>query len=118
MLQRVKEESSPDAVAIAFDLRGSTFRHKEYEGYKAQRKGMPEELAQQLPMLKELLTALGYQIVTCEGYEADDILGDFRPGVQKPEMNASLPPVTGTACSWFLRALVYVWPVRNLDNLK
>ena len=77
MLQRVKEESSPDAVAIAFDLRGPTFRHKEYEGYKAQRKGMPEELAQQLPMLKELLTALGYQIVTCEGYEADDILGTF-----------------------------------------
>lgn len=75
MLQKVKEETMPDAVAIAFDMRAPTFRHKEYDGYKAQRKGMPEELAQQMPTLKELLTLLGYRIVECEGYEADDILG-------------------------------------------
>ena len=77
ILQRIKGELEPDAVAIAFDLKAPTFRHKAYGGYKAQRKGMPEELAQQMPVLKELLGALGYKIVTCEGYEADDILGTF-----------------------------------------
>ena len=77
MLEKVKEEVQPDAVAIAFDVKAPTFRHKEYDGYKAQRKGMPEDLACQLPLLKELLTHLGYRIVTCEGYEADDILGTF-----------------------------------------
>ena len=75
MLQKLLNETSPDAVAIAFDMRAPTFRHKEYAGYKAQRKGMPEELAQQLPNLKELLKLLGYRLVECEGYEADDILG-------------------------------------------
>jgi len=75
ILQKMNTEVSPDAVAVAFDLRAPTFRHKEYAGYKANRKGMPPELAQQLPTLKELLTLLGYRLVTCEGFEADDILG-------------------------------------------
>lgn len=75
MLQKLESEVQPDAVAIAFDLKAPTFRHKRYSGYKANRHGMPEELAQQLPNLKELLTLLGYRLVTCEGYEADDILG-------------------------------------------
>ena len=77
MLWKLEEETSPGAVAIAFDLKAPTFRHKAYEGYKAQRKGMPEELAQQLPVLKELLEKLGYRLVECEGFEADDILGTF-----------------------------------------
>lgn len=68
-------EVKPDAVAIAFDLKAPTFRHKFYSGYKAHRKGMPEELHQQMKPLKELLSALGIKIVECEGYEADDILG-------------------------------------------
>ena len=75
MLQKLKDETTPDAIAIAFDMRAPTFRHKEYAGYKAQRKGMPEELAQQLPVLKDLLSLLGYHLVECEGFEADDILG-------------------------------------------
>lgn len=75
ILNKLNNETEPDAVAIAFDMRAPTFRHKEYAGYKAQRKGMPEELAQQLPNLKQLLTYLGYRIVECEGFEADDILG-------------------------------------------
>ena len=65
----------PDAVAIAWDLRTPTFRHKAYDGYKATRHGMPEELAQQMPVLKELLTDLGFVQVSSEGWEADDILG-------------------------------------------
>ncbi len=65
----------PDSVAVAFDLRTPTFRHKAAEYYKANRKGMPPELAQQLPIVKELLTFMGVKVVECEGYEADDILG-------------------------------------------
>ncbi len=74
-LNKIIEESNPDAAAVAFDLRTPTFRHKAYDGYKSNRKGMPQELASQLEPLKELLNALGYKIVTCEGFEADDILG-------------------------------------------
>ncbi len=65
----------PDGVAVAFDLKAKTFRHKAVAAYKANRKGMPEELAMQLPFTKEILTAMGYPVVTCEGWEADDILG-------------------------------------------
>lgn len=66
---------NPDCAAVAFDLRSPTFRHKAAEYYKANRKGMPEELAQQLPLIKELLTLMGIRVVECEGFEADDILG-------------------------------------------
>ena len=75
MLSKIESDVLPDGVAIAFDLKAPTFRHKAYDGYKAKRKGMPDELAQQMPILKELLGYLGYKIVECEGYEADDILG-------------------------------------------
>lgn len=75
ILLKMKEEVEPDAVAIAFDLYAPTFRHKADDTYKATRKGMPEELRQQVPILKELLRDLGYRLVECEGFEADDILG-------------------------------------------
>ncbi len=65
----------PDGVAVAFDLRTPTFRHKAVTTYKANRKGMPEELAQQMPIIKEILTAMGVKVIECEGYEADDVLG-------------------------------------------
>lgn len=68
-------EVKPDCVAVAFDLKAPTFRHKANAAYKANRKGMPEELAQQMSVIKELLGDLGIKIVQCEGYEADDILG-------------------------------------------
>lgn len=83
MLYKIKNEENPDSVAIAFDLKTPTFRHKAYSGYKANRKGMPEELASQMPLLKELLGLLGYKIVTCEGYEADDILGTLASACEK-----------------------------------
>ena len=72
---RLKEECSPQAVAVAFDVKQPTFRHEMYGGYKATRKGMPEELAQQLLVLKELLGAMGVPVVEKPGFEADDILG-------------------------------------------
>lgn len=72
---KLKEDLNPDAVAFAFDLKAPTFRHKLYDGYKAGRKSMPPELSQQMPVLKELLQALGYKTLSVEGFEADDILG-------------------------------------------
>lgn len=74
-LIRILDECQPDGVAVAFDLKAPTFRHKAYAGYKAGRKGMPDELAAQLAPLKQLLKFLGCTVVECEGYEADDILG-------------------------------------------
>ncbi|MDO4990498.1 MAG: DNA polymerase I [Eubacteriales bacterium] len=75
ILQRMLDEQKPDALCVAFDRREPTFRHKAYEGYKAQRKPMPEELAVQMPLLKETLDAMGIRRYELAGYEADDILG-------------------------------------------
>lgn len=75
ILLSLLKECQPDEVAVAFDLRAPTFRHKMYDGYKANRHGMPEELAQQMPVLKELLADLGYRTIAAEGWEADDLLG-------------------------------------------
>ena len=77
MLTKQIEKYSPDYAAIAFDLRAPTFRHKMYDGYKATRKGMPEELALQMPYAKRVAEALGFTIIEKEGYEADDILGSL-----------------------------------------
>ena len=68
-------EVKPDRIVTAFDLKAPTFRHKAVDTYKANRKGMPEELAMQLPYIKEILSLMGVSVITCEGYEADDILG-------------------------------------------
>lgn len=75
IFHRLLEDCKPDRVAVAFDLKAPTFRHKMYAEYKAGRKGMPDELREQMPVLKELLTLMGYKIVEKEGWEADDILG-------------------------------------------
>lgn len=75
ILHGLLRDHAPDEVAIAWDLRAPTFRHKLYDGYKATRKGMPQELAAQLPVLKELLAKLGFGMVSLEGWEADDLLG-------------------------------------------
>ena len=75
MLYKQINELSPDYAAIAFDLKAPTFRHKRCDYYKANRKGMPAELAEQLEPAKEIAQLMGFHLLTCEGYEADDILG-------------------------------------------
>ena len=75
ILNRLIDLEKPDCAAVAFDLKSPTFRHKKYSEYKAGRKGMPQELAEQMPVMKEWLTLAGYTCVECEGFEADDILG-------------------------------------------
>ena len=74
-LQKLLDEETPEALCVTFDRREPTFRHLSYEGYKAQRKGMPEELAQQLPVLKEVLDAMDIPRYELAGYEADDLIG-------------------------------------------
>ena len=74
-LQRLLEEEKPEALCVTFDRREPTFRHLSYEGYKAQRKGMPEELAAQMPILKEVLDAMDIPRYELAGYEADDLIG-------------------------------------------
>ena len=75
ILERMEKEEQPDAVCVAFDLHGPTFRHKQYEGYKANRHGMPDELAQQMPVMKQVLHAMNIPIYECQGWEADDVIG-------------------------------------------
>ena len=72
---KILEEEKPDHLAVAFDLKEPTFRHKMYADYKGTRKPMPQELHEQVPLMKEVLTAMGVPILTMAGYEADDILG-------------------------------------------
>ena len=74
-LMKLLEEEKPQALCVTFDRREPTFRHLSYEGYKAQRKGMPEELAVQMPLLKELLDAMDVPRYELAGYEADDLIG-------------------------------------------
>ncbi len=75
ILFKLLEEENPDALCVAFDLKGPTFRHLAYEGYKAHRKGMPEELATQMPVLKEVLDVMNIPRYELEGWEADDLIG-------------------------------------------
>ncbi|MBR5793388.1 MAG: DNA polymerase I, partial [Anaerotignum sp.] len=75
ILFKLLDEEKPDHLAVAFDLKAPTFRHKTFDGYKGNRKGMPEELREQMPLLKEVLRTMNISIFEQEGYEADDILG-------------------------------------------
>ena len=75
ILEKMEKEEQPDAVCVSFDLHGPTFRHLQYEGYKANRHGMPEELAQQMPVMKDVLRAMNIPIYQCQGWEADDVIG-------------------------------------------
>ena len=72
---KVIDELQPDYIAVAFDLKAPTARHKVYDGYKANRKGMPNELAEQMPIIKNILKCMNITIIEKEGYEADDVLG-------------------------------------------
>ncbi|MBE6973496.1 MAG: DNA polymerase I, partial [Ruminococcaceae bacterium] len=75
ILNKLLEEEKPDGLCVTFDRKAPTFRHLAYEGYKAQRKGMPEELASQMPILKEVLAAMNIPIYEMDGWEADDLIG-------------------------------------------
>lgn len=93
MLFKMQDEIKPDYIVAAFDRKAPTFRHKEYEDYKAGRKKMPPELAEQFPLIKELLSLMGVNIYEIDGFEADDIIGTVARLSEKNDMEAFI--VTG-----------------------
>ena len=90
MITRQAEALRPDYLAVAFDLKAPTFRHEMFTDYKAGRRPMPEELAEQLPVAKELFAALGYRVLELPGYEADDILGTLAAWCDEADCDAYL----------------------------
>lgn len=87
---KILDEEKPDFLTVAFDLSAPTFRHKMYAEYKGTRKPMPAELAEQVPLMKEALTAMNICVVTKEGYEADDILGTLAKRAESEGMIVSV----------------------------
>lgn len=90
ILFKVMDDIKPDYMAVAFDLKAPTARHKLYDGYKATRKGMPNELAEQMPILKEILELMHITIIEKEGYEADDILGTLAKEGEKAGLDVTI----------------------------
>jgi DNA polymerase-1 len=90
ILFKILEDLQPKYLAVAFDLRAPTKRHEMYKEYKAKRTGMPDELASQMPILKEILQAMNIKIVEKEGYEADDILGTFAKWGEKENLSVTI----------------------------
>lgn len=108
------EEINPEYIAVAFDLKAPTARHKMYDGYKANRKGMPDELAAQMPILKKVLKAMNITIIEKEGYEADDILGTLSVMAEKQGIDVAL--LTGDRDSFQLatdKVSIYIPRTKN-----
>lgn len=90
ILLKMINDEKPDYICVAFDLKAPTFRHKKYDGYKATRKGMPDELRAQMPIIKDVLRAMNITICELEGYEADDIIGTLSKKADEEEMKVLL----------------------------
>lgn len=90
ILFKIEEDLKPDYIAVAFDLKGPTQRHKMYEGYKANRHGMPDELAVQMPIIKDVLKSMNIKIIEKEGYEGDDILGTLSKRAEEAGMDVTI----------------------------
>lgn len=90
ILFKIEEDLNPDYIAVAFDLKAPTARHKMYEGYKANRHGMPNELAEQMPIIKEILKDMNITIIEKEGYEADDVLGTLSKRGEKDGLEVTI----------------------------
>src|SRR6056297_3012417 len=93
MLFKIIDEEKPDHIAVAFDLKGPTFRHEEYEDYKAGRKKTPDELIPQIDLIKDVLRSLNIPIITKKGYEADDVIGTIAKTAGKKGIDVKV--VTG-----------------------
>ena len=90
ILFKLLDDINPDYMVVAFDVKHPTKRHEMYKDYKGTRKGMPDELASQMPIIKEVLKAMNIKIIEKEGYEADDILGTLAKYAEKKEMEVTL----------------------------
>ncbi len=83
---KIIDNLNPEYIGVAFDLKAPTFRHQMYSEYKGTRKGMPDELAVQMPIIKDVLRAMNIKIIEKEGYEADDILGTLAKMARKERL--------------------------------
>ena len=90
ILFKVLDDIKPEYLMVTFDLKAPTARHKMYDGYKATRKGMPNELAEQMPILKEILRSMNISIIEKEGYEADDVLGTIAKMAEKEGFDVTI----------------------------
>ena len=90
ILLKMINDEKPDYLCVAFDLKAPTFRHKKYEDYKGTRKGMPDELRVQMPIIKDVLRAMNITICELEGYEADDIIGTLSKKAEEEGMKTLL----------------------------
>lgn len=90
IMTKILEEEKPQYLTVAFDLHAPTFRHKMFEAYKGTRKPMPEELRQQVPVIREVLQAMGVRIISQEGYEADDLLGTIAKKSEQQGMEVTI----------------------------
>lgn len=93
MLEKIKKDNDPEYMVVAFDVKAPTFRHKQYEDYKAGRRKMPPELAMQIPVLKEILEAMNIGIIEMEGFEADDLIGTISKRAEEQDMESLI--ITG-----------------------
>jgi len=90
ILFKVLEDIEPEYLMVTFDLKAPTARHKLYDGYKATRKGMPNELAEQMPILKDILKSMNIKVIEKEGYEADDVLGTMAKRAEKDGLDVTI----------------------------
>lgn len=118
MLLRLLREERPDYLAVAFDKSKITFRHGEYQAYKANRTGMPDQLASQLPLLKEVLRAFRIPIYEIEGYEADDVLGTLARRVAGPDRKVLILTGDRDALQLIDDHTNVLFTVRGISDLK
>ena len=109
ILFKIQEDLNPDYLAVTFDLKGPTKRHELYEGYKANRHGMPDELAIQMPIIKDVLRAMNIKIVEKQGFEGDDILGTLSKIAEKDGID-----VTNS----YLKGAEKTLKIANDENIK
>ena len=103
MMDKLRRDYEPEYMAVAFDLKAPTFRHKEYEEYKAGRKKMPPELAMEIPILKDILRAMNIKQMELEGFEADDIIGTVAREAEEAGLRLIYSQETRMSCSWLQR---------------
>ncbi|MFQ9411270.1 MAG: hypothetical protein ACLR1T_09760 [Evtepia gabavorous] len=109
ILRRMEEEVNPDGMCVTFDRKEPTFRHLAYADYKAQRKGMPEELAVQMPVLKEVLDAMNIPCYELAGWEADDLIGTISRRCEAAGWDTPAATGTRTPCSWSRTIPTWNW---------
>ena len=118
ILFKILEEEQPDYLTVAFDVHAPTFRHKMYGAYKGTRKPMDDALRQQVPLMKEMLAAMGVCTIEMEGYEADDLLGTLAGMGERAGMEVSVVSGTAICCSLLRIMSGFVFQRRSVPEQR